>query len=425
MRLRFRFAAIAITLLLAFGAGSLVSNTQLIAAGAQAQSDNGLDEEAAFLDDERNTIDIVDQHGPSVVAISVEVRGERRSPFEDIPEDQIPPFFRDFMPDEFEQPQRPQQGSGSGFVIDDEGRIVTNYHVVQQALENTSVELREEANIWVMFPGDEREVAVRVVGANALYDLALLELEDPEDLPEGISPLTIADSDDIRVGQKAVAIGNPFGFESTVTAGIVSGLGRRVPQVGEADIPLVQTDAAINPGNSGGPLLNSRGEVIGVNTAIIPGIGAGGQRGFIGIGFAVPSNILRDNLAELTEGGFVDVRARPRLGVSIRNVRDLPREVRNNLNLPSQGVEIIQVEPGSPAEQAGLRGSQFEITLGGQRIPAGGDVILAVDGEEITSTGQLQELVFSSQEGDTVEVRYWREGRERTTEVTLAVVNGE
>jgi S1-C subfamily serine protease len=242
--------------------------------------------EGALLESERNTIQIVDRHGPSVVAVNVSVEGRVTNPFEDIPEEDIPPFFRQFLP-QFEERQAPRRGSGSGFVVDADGRIVTNHHVIRNALQEDSVELREGADVTVSF-AQSGTVPVRVVGANALYDLALLEPVDPDDVPAGLEPIPLGEGPPL-VGQKVIAIGNPFGFESTVTTGIVSAVGRTLPGVGEVNVALVQTDAAINPGNSGGPLLDSAGRLIGVNTAIIPSVSATGQRGSLGIGFAVPS----------------------------------------------------------------------------------------------------------------------------------------
>ena len=299
----------------------------------------------------------------------------------------------------------------------------------RRPLEEGTVNLTQGSEVTVTFPNNDEEYPVQVVGANALYDLALLQLNDPENLPESVTsvaPIPIANSDELLIGQKTIAIGNPFSFASTVTTGVVSGVGRSLPGVGQIDIPLVQTDAAINPGNSGGPLLNSSGELIGVNTAIIPGQGGGlGARGNIGIGFAVPSNILQDNLAQLESGGLADISTRARLGAAIADVQDYPDNVRERLNLPEQGVVIQEVQPGSAAEQAGLQGSQFEIEVNGQPVPAGGDVILAVNGQEVASPGELQRLIFSQQEGDTVELRVWRNGEEITVPVTLSVVPQE
>src|SRR5690606_6972342 len=164
-----------------------------------------------------------------------------------------PPQFRDLIP----QQRAPQtrQSSGSGFVVDDEGHIVTNYHVVRAALEADSVALRTGGTITVVFPGSADELPVTVVGANPDYDLALLALEDPGALPQGVTPIELADSDTALVGQKVIAIGNPFGLQSSVTQGIISAIGRELPSIGRVEIQMIQTDAAINPGNSGGPLL--------------------------------------------------------------------------------------------------------------------------------------------------------------------------
>ena len=303
--------------------------------------------------------------------------------------------------------------------------MVTNFHVVEAALQESSVDFTEGSSITVTFPGSEDEFPVSVVGVNTLYDLALLELQNVDDLPEGVSPIPIADSDEVQVGQKTIAIGNPFGLDSTVSAGIVSAISRYAPSIGLVEVPYVQTDAAINPGNSGGPLLNSQGELIGINTSILAGgqSAFGGQPGNIGIGFAVPSNLLQDNLAQLEEGGFVSSQTRARLGLEgLLEVSQLPDQVRNNLNLPDEGVLFQQVEPGSAAEEAGLRGPQFEVSFQGQALPAGGDVITAVDGEPISTVGELQNSVFSRSEGDTVTLTIIRDGQEQDVEVELSVV---
>ena len=437
--------------LLALGAITFVDQGNFYPAQAQetqeqteeTQEQPQLDEAQANLQNEENTIQVVETYGSSVVAVNVAVQGQRMNPFED-PQffDQFPEEFQDQIPDEFRRffmPQEPQgegdqtpdqaprqQGSGSGFVADEDGNILTNYHVIRSALEDGSVTPREGATVTVVFPGSDEEFPVTVVGANALYDLALLRLENPDELPEEVQqvvPIPVADSDEIRVGQKVIAIGNPFGFSSTVTTGIVSGVGRSLPGVGEVNIPLVQTDAAINPGNSGGPLLNSRGELIGINTAIIPGSQGGlGTRGNIGIGFAVPANLVGQNLTALAEGGFTNLSSRPRLGIQIRSVEAYPEAVRESLNLPDEGVAVAAVAPGSAAEEAGIRGSEMAIDFQGQSIPAPGDIILAADGTEVTEPGQLQDIVLAKNEGDTVELRIWRDGEELTLPVTLATV---
>jgi S1-C subfamily serine protease len=373
----------------------------------------------ALLESERNTVEIVDRYGPAVVAVNVTVEGRMTSPFEDIPEEDIPPFFRQFLP-QFEERQAPRRGSGSGFVVDAEGRIVTNYHVIRAALQESSVELREGAELTVSF-AESGTVPVRVVGANALYDLALLAPENPDDVPAQLEPIPLGEGAPL-VGQKAIAIGNPFGFESTVTTGIVSAVGRTLPGVGEINVSLVQTDAAINPGNSGGPLLDSGGRLIGVNTAIIPNIGATGQRGSLGIGFAVPSTTLAGVLDELREGGFVSVETRPRLGIQVQNVAAYPASVRDRLGLPDRGVAVIDVAPDGPADRAGLRPSGMSLQMNGRSLPVPEDVITAVNGTEIDSVDQLQREVFSRDEGDTVTLTVLRNGEQVRVEVTLSVV---
>lgn len=432
MRLRHPLLAWLATVVIVLAAAFVVDRAGSVGSVALAQDNEAQDRQSqqdardagdregseGLLESERNTIDIIERFGESVVSINVEVQGRRVDPFEGVPDEQIPPFFRQFTP----QQQPPQQGSGSGFVVDEDGRIITNFHVVAAALEEGSTELRQGANLTVVFPTRQNEeLSAQVVGGNALYDLALLELEDPEDLPDEVNPIPIGNSEQVRVGQKTIAIGNPFGFESSVTTGIVSALGRNLPLT-DAVIPLIQTDAAINPGNSGGPLLSSKGELIGINTAIFPSVSATGERGFLGIGFAVPSNLLRDNLEQLAAGGIEDISTRPRLGIGIRDVRDYPEAIRERLNLPDTGVAVIAVEPGSAAEEAGLQGSDFTMQFGGQQIPAPGDIIVAADGEPVNTLGQLQSLIFSKSAGDVVELTVLRNGRETNVEVELSVV---
>ncbi len=416
-------------LVLAAGVGGLLSVGAVGLGVASAQDEAG--EAAALTEYEENTISVVERYGPSVVSISVTAQAQGvdsvQAPegFEEyLDQFQLPPQLREFFEQQQGQQQLPpQQGSGSGFVIDEAGRMVTNFHVVEAALQESSVDFTEGSSVTVTFPGSEDEFPVNVVGVNTLYDFALLELQNADDLPEGVSPIPIANSDEVQVGQKTIAIGNPFGLDSTVSAGIVSAISRYAPSIGRVEVPYVQTDAAINPGNSGGPLLNSQGEVIGVNTSILAGgTGVGGQPGNIGIGFAVPSNLLQDNLAQLEEGGFVDLQSRARLGIQIGNVSDYPEAVRNNLNLPDEGIVIQTVEPGSAAEAAGLRGAQFDVNFQGTPIPAGGDVVTAVNGEPVATTGELQSAVLSQSEGDAVTLTIVRDGQEQDVEVELAVV---
>ncbi|MDZ7704326.1 MAG: trypsin-like peptidase domain-containing protein [Trueperaceae bacterium] len=403
-------------------------------AGAQVAP---LDENRAFIDDERNTVSIIERYGPSVVAVNVEVAGQRTDPFDQFRE-QIPEQFRDLIPEPGEEDPAPRrQGSGSGFVVDDDGRLITNFHVVAGALQDGSIELREGASITVSFPVSgsvtEEALPVRVVGVNLDYDLALLELEDPSQLPGNAVAIPLADSSTLRVGQKAVAIGNPFGLQSTVTAGIVSAIGRELTSIGQVDIEMIQTDAAINPGNSGGPLLNSRGELIGVNTAIIPGGSGIGRAGNIGIGFAVPSALLSETLPELEAGGLVGFAAaratiteRPRIGIiSALSVEDYPESVRNNLSLPDSGAVVTGVAPGGPGDQAGLQEPEFAVSAQGRQWPAGADIIVEADGQPIETVSDLQRIVLERQAGDVLNLRVWRGGEIIDVPVTLEVVQEE
>lgn len=387
-------------------------------------------ESRALLEDEQNTIDIINTYGNSVVSISVSAAGrtvsrdEIPNPFRDFEDifPSLPDFFRFNLPENYQTPRR--EGSGSGFVVDAEGHIITNYHVIRATLQDNSLELSEGSEITVLFPNYDEEIPVTVVGANKSYDLALLKpLEAlPPELAD-VRPIALADSDAVQVGQKTIAIGNPFDYNATVTTGIVSALSREFQGIGRFDIPMIQTDAAINPGNSGGPLLNSAGEVIGINTAIFSSSALGASAGNIGIGFAVPSNLLRDSLAELKAGEFRSiVDERPRMGVAIGDVNLYPEDVREYFNLPDIGVAILAVEKDSPAAQAGLRGPRFNIEIGGEAVPAPEDVIIAVDGESIETSSQLQERIFSKETGDTVTVTIIRDGNEQDIEVTLATI---
>ncbi len=384
-----------------------------------------IDENAALLQDEENTISVIDTYGNSVVAINISIRGEAVN-FADLQE-QLPPGFE--LPPQFQQPQGEdgeaplQQGTGSGFVVDEDGHIATNFHVIEGALQENSLERAEGSEVAVVFPGSDEEYPATIVGVNALYDLALLQLENPEDLPATALPLSLADSSALRAGQKTIAIGNPFGLESTVTTGIVSATNRRTPfpSIGGINVPMVQTDAAINPGNSGGPLLNSRGEVIGINTAIIPsGNGITQERGSLGIGFAMPSNLLRDNLDALREGSYVgNLLSRPRIGLNI-TTRDeaFTDEQVEQFGLP-EGVVVVRVAPDGPGDKAGLREAlddQNDIQ------PENADIILEVDSTPVTTPEELQNLILGKGEGDIVTLKVWNNGEERDVDVTLEVV---
>jgi len=412
-----------LSMVILVGCNSAAVSTEQVEATATALET--FSEPQAFLADEQNTVDIVNAFGPSVVAINVSIQGEAMRPFENIPSDQLPPEFRDLLP--FLDEEIPiRQSAGSGFLITIEelesSYLVSNFHVVQDSLEPGTTNLLDGASITAVFPEHSDEaIRVQVVGANPSFDIALLSpLKSTVSFPE-VTGLPIADSDTMKVGQKVIAIGNPFGLEFTVTTGIISAIGRFVPSVGQISIPTIQTDAAINPGNSGGPLLNSRGELIGINTSIINPEG----RSSAGLGFAVPSNLLIEALANLELGGLSNIRdTRPALGVRLQTVSLLPERIRELLELPDEGVAVVEVLPGSPADKAGLRGSQRTMTLGSTEFPAGGDVIVAVDGVPLMNAEQLNKLItYEGNAGDQLEFNLLRDGREMSVTVTLEILD--
>jgi len=297
----------------------------------------------------------------------------------------------------------PQEGSGSGFFYDTEGHIVTNYHVVENA-EELSVTL-----------ADGRVYPATVVGADPSNDLAVIHIDAGGDgLPQ---PVALADSDNARVGQFVVAIGNPFGQAGTLTVGVVSALGRIIESpdgrfIGEA----IQTDAAVNPGNSGGPLLDLRGRLIGVNSQIISPSGASA-----GLGFAVPANTVRRVVPQLiTHGRYLH----PWLGVEyyLPLTAEWAQTFRQaGMTVPTdEGLLVIQIASGGPAAQAGIQGGGQIVRVGNARIPLGGDIITAINGEPMTSSKAfVVYLETHTQVGDAVEVTLIRDGEEQNVQVTL------
>ena len=411
-----------------FGLAALVVAIGLVLAGANlfpevsAQSTTTSSPSSALLQNEQNTVNIVNTYGPSVVAVNITVKGQRVNPFQ---QQNVPPQFQPFFP----QQQQVLQAAGSGFVIDSQGQIITNYHVVKDALQQGTVKLLSGAKMTVTFPGSQKELPVHVVGADPDYDLALLQLDNPSDLPSSAKPIPLANVSTIKVGQKAIAIGNPFGLSSTVTEGIVSAMGRELPSIGQVKIPMIQTDAAINPGNSGGPLLDSAGQVMGINTMIIPGMAANGQAGNIGIGFSVPASLIQKALPQLKKGGLtgiyaqtLDIQNKPRIGVSVIGVDSFPSDVRKTLNMPDYGAVVMQVAPNGPAAKAGLTGPSYQANVNGQNYPAGGDVILKADGTKISTVTDLQRIVLSKKAGDKLNLEVWNNGKTRNVTVTLEVV---
>jgi S1-C subfamily serine protease len=298
-------------------------------------------------------------------------------------------------------PGQAQRGLGSGFVIDKEGHIVTNFHVVDGAAE-----------IEVSFSNQDT-VDAKVVGTDPSTDLALLEVDVDA---KALTPLSLADSDAVEVGDPVVAIGNPFGLERTVTAGIVSALQREVRAPNNFTIDhVIQTDAPINSGNSGGPLIDAEGRVIGVNSQIETANGSGGN---VGIGFAVPSNTVKSVVAQLLENGRVD---RAYVGVTLQEVDS---QVARVLRLPAEeGVLVGAVQPGSPAAKAGIEGGDTQVVVAGQSYQLGGDMIVAIDGKDVTSGDALRESIAAHKPGDTVRLSVVHaDGKKETIEVELGRV---
>jgi len=286
-------------------------------------------------------------------------------------------------------------GTGSGFVWDDEGHIVTNNHVV------------ENARRIVAHFADDTTAEAKVVGTDADSDLAVIQVDVPAGL---LRPVELGDSGALRVGQRAVAIGNPFGLEQTMTTGIVSALGRVVRQDSGFSLPqLIQTDAAINPGNSGGPLLDSQGRVIGVTTLIYSSSGSNA-----GVGFAVPVNTVKRVVPSLIETGRY---ADPWLGITGLSVTPLVAEA---LDLSAeQGVLVQAVVEGGPADEAGLRGGNRQVRYEGTILTTGGDIITAIDDVEVQDMDDVIVYLAETSVGQKVTLTVLREGAERIVEVTL------
>jgi S1-C subfamily serine protease len=281
-------------------------------------------------------------------------------------------------------PQR-TRSLGSGFVITKTGFIVTNFHVVEDAVD-----------VNVSFSNEEA-VRANVVGVDPSTDLAVLKVNTP---PRGLTPLRLGRSVSVRAGDAVVAIGNPFGYERSVTAGIVSAIGRVLQAPNELAIDnAIQTDAAINPGSSGGPLLNARGEVIGVNTQITTGRSSGG----VGVGFAVPVDTVRTVTAQIINGGKVE---HAFLGVQTSSLtEDIGRLFRLGTN---RGLLIDSVVPSSAAERAGLRPGRRTVIVGGESWRLGGDIIVAVEGEPVSTGERLRAILARKRPGDEIDITVYR-----------------
>jgi len=289
----------------------------------------------------------------------------------------------------------PTQGSGSGSIIDSKGHILTNHHVVANA-QKLEVTLADESK-W----------PAKLVGSDPDNDLAVIKIDAPR---EKLKVIPMGDSKQLKIGQKVLAIGNPFGLERTLTTGIISSLGRTIrSETGILMEDIIQTDAAINPGNSGGPLLNSEGEIIGINSAIISPSG-----GSVGIGFAIPVNVARRIVPELIAKGYVTY---PYIGATIM---PLFPEVAKHLKLKvEKGAMIAEVVKGGPADKAGLKGGSQRVQVGNMIVIAGGDIVVKVDQHEVKTNDELIRYIREKKPGDTIVLQVYRKGDFVDVKVTL------
>ncbi|MGH8735986.1 MAG: DegQ family serine endoprotease [Burkholderiales bacterium] len=321
---------------------------------------------------------LVEEQGPAVVNISTKQAVKRRAlpQIPGIGDEELQEFFRRFMPKQpIPEPRSESRSLGSGFIISPDGYILTNAHVIEDADE-----------VDVRFT-DKRELQAKIIGADRRTDVALIKVE-----AHGLPVVKFGDPSRLKVGEWVVAIGSPFGFENTVTAGIVSAKGRSLPE--ESLVPFIQTDVAINPGNSGGPLFNMRGEVVGINSQIYSRTG-----GFMGLSFAIPIDVAVDVQEQLRQNGRV---SRGRIGVVIQEVtRDLATSF--GLDRP-RGALVNTVEDRSPAARAGIQPS---------------DIILAFGNKPVESSIDLPRIVGSTHPGSRVQVEIWRNGALRTANITV------
>jgi serine protease Do len=364
----------------ATGAPQAVAATQSAAAGASAPAPSTAGVPMMQVPD---FAAIVEANKGAVVNITStmhRVRGEQQmqNPFGGDEDNPFGEFFRRFQ---VPMPQVPQQGMGSGFIVDPSGVVLTNAHVVEGADE-----------VRVKLP-DKREFKGKVAGIDHATDVAVVKI-DAKALPA----VKIGDPSKLRVGEWVLAIGSPFGFENTVTAGIVSGTSRSLPE--GSYVPFIQTDAAVNPGNSGGPLFNLKGEVIGINSQIYSRTG-----GYMGLAFAIPIDVAAHVKDELLAHGKVE---RGRIGVGIQDVNaSLAQSF--GLERP-QGALVAQVESGGPAEKAGIKA---------------GDVILSYNGRALSGSNELPPLVAATKPGSKAAVEVWRDGRKQTLAVTVGELKSE
>jgi serine protease Do len=330
-----------------------------------------------------NFADLVEDVSPAVVKINTVIKGRKPQGQQNL-KGQLPEIFRELLEqrNRQQQPPRDARSMGSGFVISEDGYILTNHHVVDQATE-----------IQVLF-ADRREYTATIVGSDRRSDLALLKI-DATDLPT----LSFAEADELRAGDWVLAIGSPFGLDYSVTAGIVSAIGRSIPtEKGENYVPFIQTDVAINPGNSGGPLFNLDGEVVGINSQIYSRSG-----GSIGLSFSIPTSVALTVVDQLKKNGTVQ---RGWLGVVMQ---DVDKALAESLELGKpQGALINAVEPDGPADDAGI-------------VP--GDVIVRFNGQPIIDSGDLPHVVGAIAPGKKVKVEVYREGKRKTINVKVGALD--
>jgi len=323
--------------------------------------------------------DIYKRDAPGVVFVRSQIVQRTQSPFDLLPQEQQ------------------GEATGSGFVIDQGGTILTNAHVVNGATKVT-----------VQFQNKE-SVEAKVLGKDESTDLALLQV-DATGLK--LTPLTLGSSKGVQVGDPAIAIGNPFGLERTLTTGVISAVQRTIQAPNNFQIDdVLQTDAPINPGNSGGPLIDATGKVIGINSQIATG--GSGSQGSVGIGFAVPIDTAKQIIPDLKQSGRVD---RGYLGIGSATIDKTLKD----LNLPvDHGALVQSVAPGSPAERAGIHAGDLPATLDNHPIQLGGDIITKVAGKEIRTKDDLEAAVADRKSGEKVKITLWRAGKVKTVEVTL------
>jgi putative serine protease PepD len=332
----------------------------------------------SFSEDERNNIDIYKKDSPGVVFITATAV--------------------EFSP--FQGPVQ-QAGTGSGAIIDNEGHIVTNHHVIELGLNRGGT-------LEVSLGDKKASYQAKVIGDDVSHDLAVLQIDAPRNR---LTPIPLGTSKGLQVGQKVLAIGNPYGFDRTLTTGIISALGRSIQSEDDNGRSvhyfedMIQTDAAINPGNSGGPLLNSAGEIIGINTMIYSPSGSNS-----GVGFAIPVDTIQRITKDLITLGYV---RRTSIGLKSSFTFDqlanrLGEDTARTVMNANRGLAVIEVDPTGAAAQAGIRGYNREVIVRYWKIPVGGDVILAVDGREVNSTQELGVALDRHQAGDRVTVKVQR-----------------